>query len=94
MQRVKSTIVVNESQKGEMLHKKVQRIMETGEKIDDGIPEIFTDRNAGINPDHDIRTDKWDQALDMIEKYDAAEAAKGDGIPGPGPEDNEKDEEV
>lgn len=64
----KTSIKVNESFIGETIEEKVNRIVNNNEPIKDGAPLIYEDRNAGINPDHDMRTDKWDIAAETTGK--------------------------
>lgn len=51
---------------GEYLEEKVRRITETGEPIEDSAPIIYTERKDGVIPAYDIRTDKWDIALEAM----------------------------
>ena len=56
------------TKEGEYIEKKVRRITENGEPIEDGAPIIYTERKDGVNPAHNIRTDRWDIAQDAMEQ--------------------------
>lgn len=49
---------------GETIEEKMRRIMNNREPITDGAPIIYTERQEGVNPLYDIRTDKWDAVLE------------------------------
>ena len=49
---------------GETIEAKVNRIVNNGEPITDGTPIIYTERKDGVLPEYDIRTDRWDIAID------------------------------
>ena len=52
---------------GEIIEKKMQRIMDEKSPIDDSAPIIYTEKKNGINPAHDVRTDRFDLALEAME---------------------------
>lgn len=60
-----TTIDYNESIEGEPIEKRVERILSQNEPITDGAPIIYTKRSDGVRPEYNIRTDRWDLALDM-----------------------------
>lgn len=53
---------------GETLEKKIERITEVGEPISEGAPIIYTEREEGVVPAYDIRTDKYDLAMEAMEQ--------------------------
>lgn len=61
---------------GESIEQKVRRVVENKEPISDGAPIIFTEKKDGILPQFNIRTDKWDIALDAMDKVQASRIAK------------------
>lgn len=61
---------------GETIEQKVARITQNREPITDGAPIIFTEKKDGVLPGYDIRTDRWDVALNAYDKIDKAEIAK------------------
>lgn len=64
----KTSLEINESSEGETLENKLERIVNNGEGIEDGAPSIYTERSMGVLAEYDIRTDKWDLALDAMDK--------------------------
>lgn len=62
-----STLYCNESTPdGEFIEDKVRRIIENQEPITDASPRIYTERSEGVVPEYDIRTDRWDMAIDAM----------------------------
>ena len=53
---------------GERLEIKIDRMTQNNEPIGDSAPLIYTPRKDGVVAAYDIRTDKWDIALDAMEK--------------------------
>lgn len=62
-----TTLRVNNSYIGETLEQKVNRIVNNKEPIKDGAPLIYTDRKDGVRPEYNIRTDRWELAIDAME---------------------------
>ena len=67
---------VNESYEGETIEMKMRRVIGTGEAISDGAPVIYTKRSEGVLPQYDIRTDRWDIAIDAMDKVTKTNVAK------------------
>lgn len=65
-----------EYQKGESIENKVRRITENNEPITDGAPIIYTNRDDGVLPAYNIRTDRWDIAQAAMEAVNQANLAK------------------
>lgn len=65
-----------EYQEGESIENKVQRITENNEPITDGAPIIYTNRNDGVLPAYNIRTDRWEIAQQAMEAVNQANLAK------------------
>lgn len=61
---------------GESIETKVARITQTKEPITDSAPIIFTEKKDGVLPAYNIRTDRFDVALDGYDKIDMAAMAK------------------
>lgn len=61
---------------GEQIEEKVRRIVNNNEPITDGAPIIFTEKKDGVLPEFNIRTDRWDIALDAMSKMEMARKAK------------------
>ena len=61
----KTSIRRIETREGETIETKVRRVMSNNEPIHDEAPLIYTERKEGVNPDYDIRSDRFDFALLM-----------------------------
>ena len=65
-----------EFQEGESIETKVSRITENNEPITDGAPIIYTNREDGVLPAYNIRTDRWDVAQAAMDAVNQANLAK------------------
>lgn len=65
-----------EFQDGESIENKVRRITENNEPITDGAPIIYTNREDGVLPAYNIRTDRWDIAQEAMDAVNQANIAK------------------
>jgi len=74
----KTSLRVNESYLGETIEQKIERIMNNKEPITDGAPTIYTERKDGVLPDYDIRTDRFDAAIDAMDIVARTHKAKRD----------------
>lgn len=74
----KSSIRFNETYKAEPREVKLRRILagESNDLEDNVFPIVYTNRDDGVMPAYDIRTDRFEVALDAIDKIGKAEAAK------------------
>ena len=75
-----------EFQDGESIENKVRRITENNEPVTIGAPIIYTDRDQGVLPAYNVRTDRWDIAENAMDKVNAAKMAKrennfGESVP-------------
>lgn len=61
---------------GESIETKVLRITQNKEPISDGSPTIYMERKDGIKPEYDIRTDRWEIALDAMDIVSKTKLAK------------------
>lgn len=71
-----SQLKVNEGYKGETLEEKVRRILNNKEPIKDGAPIIYTDRKDGVQPSYNIRTDRFEVAVDAMDIVTKSHQAK------------------
>lgn len=71
-----TTLRRNDSFIGERIEQKVNRIVNNREPITDSAPLTYTERKDGVNPDHNIRTDKWEVALDGMDYVTRSHLAK------------------
>jgi len=76
----KGTLSVNNSTVGETIEKKIERILGNQEAITDGAPIIYTDRREGVKPETNVRTDRWDLALEGTEHITKSKIAKREEI--------------
>lgn len=58
-------IDINDSYIGETIEQKVRRALDQNAPITDGAPQIYSERADGVNPASNIRTDRFDEMLDM-----------------------------
>ncbi len=77
----KTGLHINNSVEGEEIEVKVRRIMENKEPITDGAPIIYTDRKDGVLPAYDIRTDRFDIAIEAMDIVTKTNIAKRDEAP-------------
>ena len=77
----RTTITPVKTYEGEPIELKVERLLTNKEGITDGAPIIYTERKDGVNPAHNIRTDRWEiaaQTMDVVHRNKAAKSeAKG-----------------
>lgn len=76
--RQRTTLRVNNSVEGEEIEQKIRRIVENKEPISDAAPIIYTDRKDGVLPAYDIRTDRFDIAIEAMDKVNRSKIAKRD----------------
>jgi len=74
-----TTIIDNEAFEGETIEQKMDRIINNDEPITDGAPTIFTERKDGVIPAYNIRTDKWEHAVEGMDYVSREAIAKGKG---------------
>lgn len=72
----KNNMISVETYQGECIERKVQRIVNENEPIEDGAPIIFQERADGVRPEFNIRTDRWDVAIEAMEKVSTEELSK------------------
>lgn len=72
----KTSIEVNQSVEGESIEQKIERVVNNNEPITDGAPIIYTERKEGVQPGYDIRTDRFEVALDAMDKVAATHRGK------------------
>lgn len=70
-----TSIRLNQSVEGETIEAKVRRILRTGEPITDGAPLMYTERKDGVLAETNIRTDRFEIAIDEADTKAKAYAA-------------------
>lgn len=63
-----TTLIINQSTEGETIEMKVRRIVNNKEPITDGAPIVYTERKDGVPPQNDIRTDRFEIAVEAHDK--------------------------
>ena len=63
-----TTIKTNDSYEGETIEAKIRRFLNNKEPLGEEAPLIYTERADGIQAAYDIRTDKWEVAVDAMDK--------------------------
>lgn len=64
----KTSLRVNKSVEGEPIEHKIERVLNNREPIKDGAPIIYTERKDGVKPEYDIRTDRFEIAVEASDK--------------------------
>ncbi|MCM1042450.1 MAG: hypothetical protein NC396_08520 [Bacteroides sp.] len=73
---IKSLIACNECVSGESIERKMERVMEENQPIEDVAEIAYTDKKDGVRPETDIRTDRFEIALEAMNKVTASRRAK------------------
>lgn len=71
---------INKSYEGEPLERKLAKIMETKEPIPADAPIIYTERKEGTLAEYNIRTDRFDLALEGMDKISKGFIARRESI--------------
>ena len=71
-----TSLNVNTSYVGETIEEKIQRIVNNKEPITDGAPLVYTERKDGVQPQYDIRTDRFELAIEAMDKVQKSYKAK------------------
>lgn len=75
----KSSIEGTSLRSGEPIENKMRRVMSNKEPITDGAPIIYTERKDGVLPGYNIRTDRFDAAIDAMDLVSKSHLAKREG---------------
>lgn len=73
-------LVVNDSIEGESIELKIERLIENNEPISDSAPIIYTERKDGVLPQYDVRTDRFELAIDAMDKVSSSHVARRVGM--------------
>lgn len=76
VKQTSTSLKVRNVTEGETIEEKMRRVVNNNEPITDGAPLVYTDRKDGVLPQYDIRTDRWDVAIDAMDKVTKTETAK------------------
>lgn len=69
---------VNTTKEGEPIERKIERIVTNKEPIKDGAPIIFTERKEGVRASTNIRTDRFEIAIEAADKIAKSYTARRD----------------
>ena len=64
---------------GESIETKIEGVVQNKEPIEDGAEIIYTEKKLGVQPQYDIRTDKWEVAQEAMNLAHANRIAKSNG---------------
>lgn len=64
---------------GESIETKIERVVQNKEPIEDGAEIIYTEKKLGVQPQYNIRTDKWEIAQEAMDLAHANRIAKSNG---------------
>lgn len=67
---------INKSLQGETIEMKVERITQNNEPISDGAPLIYTERADGVQAGYNIKTDRFEVAIEAMDKVSKSVTAK------------------
>lgn len=67
---------INNSIEGESIERSLERIIENKEPIDNSRGLIYTERKDGVLPAYDIRTDRFELAVEATDKIARSYLAK------------------
>lgn len=81
-----TTIDLNQCLEGETIEQKIRRVTNNKEPITDGAPIIFTQRKDGVKPEYDIRTDRFELAVDATDRMTKNHLAKREERHNPKPQ--------
>jgi len=71
---------INKGLEGETIEQKVERVTVNKEPIKDGAPLIYTDKKDGVLAGYNIKTDRFEVALDAINTIQKSNAAKRENL--------------
>lgn len=74
----KTSLKVNQAVEGETIEQKVERVTVNKEPIKDGAPLIYTERKDGVQAGYDIRTDRFEVAIEAMDYVAKSVQAKRD----------------
>lgn len=73
-------ISCNESYEAEALEMKIRKALDGTENLELGKPALFTRRGDGVLPETDIRTDRWDIAMEAQNHVNQIKSTEYDRI--------------
>lgn len=61
-----TVLTMDDSYEGITIEDMVRRLVDQKEPIENTSPLIYTERKEGVLPEYNIRSDKWDLAIDRM----------------------------
>lgn len=86
-----TTLQVNNSTIGETLETKIERILTNKEPIKDGAPILYTERKQGVLASTNIKTDRFEVAIEAMDKVSKSYKARREERQKPTKEETGKD---
>lgn len=83
-------ILCTEIYEGERIEDKINRILQSNEPITDGAPIVYTEYKDGVRPEYNLRTDKFELAIEAMDKVHATNIARTKTLLNPETEGEEK----
>lgn len=74
--KFKTSMTINQSSIGETIEQKIRRILNNKEPIKDSAPQVYTDREDGVVASLNIRTDKWEHAIEHTSNIEKSNTAR------------------
>lgn len=72
----RGSLKANKAYVAQSIEIQVQRILNNNEPLKSGDAPIYQHRGEGVNPDYNIRTDRWEHAIEAADKLTASQRAK------------------
>lgn len=73
-----TSLIINSRTQGETIETKVKRAVHSGEPIKDGAPILYTERKKGVLASTNIRTDRFEVAIEAMDKVAKSYSARRD----------------
>lgn len=73
---VQNNLTVNESAEGETLEQQIERMISNKEPITNADALMYTERKDGVRPETNIRTDRFEIAIEATDKIQRSYSAR------------------
>ena len=78
---IKKYLAVDNSYEGETLEQKIERLIQNKEPLEGSAPLTYTEKKDGVQPQYNIRTDRFEIAAEAMDKVNKARIAKSADSP-------------
>lgn len=89
---INASILNTDVWEGERIEDKVARVVNNNEPITDGAPIVYTEYKDGVRPEYNLRTDKFELAIEAMDKVHATNIARTKTLLNPETEGNEQND--